>query len=89
MSYFRSSLALRDSFRMFRIIFNNIQVDEGLPLVAQMVKNPLGDPSSILGLRRSLGEGNGYPFQYSCLENSMDRLPGGLKSIGSQRVGHN
>ena len=25
---------------MFRIIFNNIQVDEGLPLVAQMVKNP-------------------------------------------------
>ena len=20
-----------------------------------------------------LGEGNGYPFQYSCLENSMDR----------------
>ena len=22
---------------------------------------------------RSLGEGNGYPLQYSCLENSMDR----------------
>ena len=24
-------------------------------------------------LRRSPGEGNGYPLQYSCLENSMDR----------------
>ena len=27
----------------------------------------------IPGLRRSLGEGNGYPVQYSCLENPMDR----------------
>ena len=32
-----------------------------------------GDPSSILGLGRSPGEGNGNPLQYSCLENSMDR----------------
>jgi len=28
---------------------------------------------SIPGLRRSPREGNGYPFQHSCLENSMDR----------------
>jgi len=27
----------------------------------------------IPGLGRSPGEGNGYPLQYSCLENSMDR----------------
>ena len=27
----------------------------------------------ILGLERSLGVGNDNPFQYSCLENSMDR----------------
>ena len=32
-----------------------------------------GDPGSIPGLRRSPGEGNGYPVQYSCLENSMER----------------
>ena len=41
-----------------------------------MVKNPLanaGDLGSIPGLRRSPGEGNGYPLQYSCLENPMDR----------------
>ena len=25
------------------------------------------------GLGRSPGEGNGYPLQYSCLENSTDR----------------
>ena len=31
------------------------------------------DPGSIPGLGRSPGEGNGNPFQYSCLENSMDR----------------
>ena len=33
------------------------------------------DPSLILGLGRSPEEGNGYPLQYSCLENSMDRGP--------------
>ena len=27
----------------------------------------------IPGSGRSLGEGNGYPLQYFCLENSMDR----------------
>ena len=28
---------------------------------------------SVLGLGRSPGEANGYPLQYSCLENSMHR----------------
>ena len=32
-----------------------------------------GDPGLIPELGRSTGEGNGYPLQYSCLENSMDR----------------
>ena len=32
-----------------------------------------GDPGSIPGSRRSPGEGNGNPLQYSCLENPMDR----------------
>ena len=32
-----------------------------------------GDLGSTPGLGRSLGERNGYPLQYSCLENSMDR----------------
>ena len=32
-----------------------------------------GDPGSIPRSGRSLGEGNGNPLQYSCLDNSMDR----------------
>ena len=31
------------------------------------------DQGLIPGLGRSPGEGNGFPLQYSCLENSMDR----------------
>ena len=46
-----------------------------------MVKNPAAnvgiteDVGSNSGLGRSLGKGNGYPLQYSCLENPMDRRP--------------
>ena len=41
-----------------------------------VVKNPpanIGDTDSMPGLGRSPGEGNGHPFQYSCLGNPMDR----------------
>ena len=44
--------------------------------MAQMVKESAcnaGNPGSIPGWEKSPGEGNGYPHQYSCLENSMDR----------------
>ena len=37
-----------------------------------------GDPCSIPGLGRSLGEGKGYPLQYSGLENSMDCIVHGV-----------
>ena len=33
----------------------------------------IGKPGSIPGSGRSPGVGNGYPLQYSCLENPMDR----------------
>ena len=32
-----------------------------------------GDPDSMPGMGRILGEGNSYSLQYSSLENSMDR----------------
>ena len=41
-----------------------------------MVKNlpaNAGDTGSIPELGRSPGRGNGNPFQYSCLENFMER----------------
>ena len=43
---------------------------------SSVVKNPpanAADMSSVAGLERSPGEGNGNPLQYSCLGNSMDR----------------
>ena len=45
-----------------------------------------GDPGSIPGLGRTPGEGNSNLLQYSCLGNPME--PGGLQSMGAQRVGH-
>ena len=46
------------------------------------VKNPLanaGDVSLIPGSGRSSGDGKGNPLQNSCLENPMDKGPGGLQ----------
>ena len=62
--------------------------------VVLVVKTPLDnagdirDPGSSLGSGRSPGEGRGNPFQNSCLESTMDEEPGGLRFIGSQRVGY-
>ena len=50
-------------------------------MLAQTVKNlpnNAGDLGSILGLGRSPGKGNGYPFQYSGLEKSMDCIVHGV-----------
>ena len=47
-----------------------------------------GDPGLIPGSGRSPGEGNGYPLQDSCWEILWTEEPGGLQSMGSQRVGH-
>ena len=59
-----------------------------------MVKNlpanagDAGDVGSIPGLERSLGGGNGNPLQYLVWEIPWTEEPGGLQSIGLQRVGH-
>ena len=44
-------------------------VAKSLPACAEDVR----DVGSVPGLGRSPGVGIGNPFQYSCLENSMDR----------------
>ena len=54
----------------------NIYIHIRASMVAQTVKEYAcngGDLGLIPGLKRPPGEGNGYPCQYSCLENSMDR----------------
>ena len=52
----------------------NIAVSMGFPSssASKEFACNAGDPSSILGSERSPGEGNGYPLQYSGLENSME-----------------
>ena len=46
-----------------------------------------GDLGMIPGLGRSPGEGNGYPLQYSCLENFMDRgAPMGYSPEGRKEL---
>ena len=58
--------------------FTCLYYDPRASQVALVVKNPpanardIRDAGSIPG-SRSPGEGNGNPFQYSCLENPMDR----------------
>ena len=60
--------------------------------VALVVKSPpasvgdIRDVGLVPGSGISLGEGNGYPIQYSCLGNPMDRGAWGLQSIGLQKV---
>ena len=48
-----------------------------------------GDLGSSPGSGRSPREGSGYPLQYSCLENSMDRGAWQATVQESQSVGHN
>ena len=60
-----------------------------------VVKNPpadagdVRDADSVPGSGRSPGGRHGNLFQYSCLENPMNRGAWWLESIRSQRVGHN
>ena len=44
--------------------------------------------SLILFLYEQVGEGNGNPLQYSCLENPMDRGAWWAAVMGLRRVGH-
>ena len=45
-----------------------------------------GDPESVLGSEGSPGEGNGYPLQYSCLENSIHRSLAGYSPWGHEEL---
>ena len=56
------------------IFYNFLILNLGFPSDSE-VNNPpanAGDMGLIPGLGRAVGGGNGYPLQYSCLENPMD-----------------
>ena len=75
------------TFSDYYSAYSFLESVEEVSQVALVVKNPpanAGDIGLILGSGRSPRVGNGNPLQYSCLENPMDKVPGGLLSMGSQ-----
>ena len=75
-----SSFAFRIEYDVYREVILLLCLNLRASLVAQMVKKKkkksawdAGDLGLIPGWGRSPGKGNGYPLQYSCLENAMDR----------------
>ena len=64
------------------ITYSALTVDQGFPGSSDSKESAYNaeDSNSVPGSGRSPGEGNAYPLQYSCLENSMDR--GGLSPWG-------
>ena len=52
-----------------------LDINKSVKAVAQTEESAcnVGDLGSIPGSGRSPRKGNGYPLQYSCLENSMNR----------------
>ena len=68
---FLSSLMLRNHTKDFVSVYTKSM---GLPwFLSKESACNAGELGSIPGSGRSPEEGNGYPLQYSCLENSMDR----------------
>ena len=60
-------------------------------LVAQTIKNlPTIEETGVqsLGQEDSPGEGNGYPLQYSFLEDPMNGGAWWVQSMGSLRIRH-
>ena len=75
--------ALHTHHYYFKYLFNMKTI--WASLVTEKVKNWLATQETGL----IPGEGNGYPLQYSCLENSMDRGAWwATVHDGLQRVGH-
>ena len=70
-----------------RVLKDNPEGEGGLPrwLSDEESAANAKDMNLIPGLKRSPREGNGNPFQYSCLGNPMDRVACGLQSMGWQK----
>ena len=91
-SYGRRSLlgyspqGCKDSDTTERLHFTSLHIVSWAFLVTHLVKNlpAMWETCSIPGLGRSPGDGNGYPLQYSGLQNSMDCRVHGVRKSGTQ-----
>ena len=86
-----SNSNLKGSTQMFTEYRQMVIRQEGFPGGSGSKQSACnaGETGSSPGRGRAPREGNGYPLQYFCLENSMDRGAWQvIQSMGSQRVGH-
>ena len=68
----------------------NISLFKKFPVILSlMYQEHNGTSKQIETLYVDIGEGNGTPFQYSCLENPMDGGAWWAAVHGLRRVGHN
>ena len=70
------ALASKIKLTFFMMAFLVVHIVKNLPAKKKKKKESAcnaGDLGLIPGLGRFPGEGDGYPLQYSCLENPMDR----------------
>ena len=74
---------------VFSLLFTETRQCEGFPGSSAGKESTCnaGDLGSVPGLRRSPGEGKGYPLQYSSLENSMDCIVHGVVKSPTQLSG--
>ena len=65
----------------------SIQARSGASLVVQMVKNlPARQETRVRSLSQDPGEGNSHPLSIGAWKIPWTEEPGGLHSMGSQRV---
>ena len=77
-------LNMKKTFSSSLTLFPGATVVKNLPTSAREARGTGSIPKS----GRSPGGGNGNPLKHSCLENHMDREPGGLQSLRLQGVRH-
>ena len=72
---YRLSYEGSPTYHVWETISSLVCLKLGFPHASVLKNSPAnaGDQGSMLGLGRPLGERNGNLFQYSCLENPMDR----------------
>ena len=70
----RTDLVSRRANRGYvNILLCKVKGKSNKEVAGALLPSNAGYVSSIPGSRRSPGEGNGNPFQYSCLKNPIDR----------------
>ena len=86
--YTKAVAAVQNAVQCYCVIYDQRKGVTSLIAVGKESACNVGDPGSIPGSGRFPGEGNGNLFQYSCLEDPMDRGAQQATVSGVARFGH-